>query len=61
MGVGFLLMLGEGRKMILLEEQVEETVKPVASVKVVGVGGGGGNTINSIIESGCKGIEFYEF
>jgi cell division protein FtsZ len=29
-----------------------------AVIKVIGVGGGGGNTINSIIESGYEGIEF---
>ncbi len=30
----------------------------IASIKVIGVGGAGGNTVNSIIESGCQGIEF---
>ena len=36
----------------------EEHEARVASIKVIGVGGGGGNTINSIIESGYHGIEF---
>lgn len=36
----------------------EEYEARVASIKVIGVGGGGGNTINSIIESGYHGIEF---
>ena len=27
-------------------------------IKVIGVGGAGGNTVNSIIESGCQGIEY---
>lgn len=31
---------------------------PLAKIKVVGVGGGGGNAINRMIESGVKGVEF---
>jgi cell division protein FtsZ len=36
-----------------------ELVKPskLVTIKVIGVGGAGGNTINSIIESGCDEIE----
>ncbi len=30
----------------------------IVSIKVIGIGGAGGNTVNSIIESGCQGIEF---
>ena len=29
-----------------------------ANIKVIGVGGGGGNAINSMVESGLKGVEF---
>ncbi len=29
-----------------------------AKIKVLGVGGAGGNTVNSIIESGYQGIEY---
>ena len=36
----------------------DEREKVIASIKVIGVGGGGGNTINSIIASGCNDIEF---
>jgi len=36
----------------------EEYEHRIASIKVLGVGGGGGNTINSIIESGYQGIDF---
>lgn len=51
------LLLNEGRgKMINLAK--EECEHRIASIKVLGVGGGGGNTINSIIESGYKGIDF---
>jgi cell division protein FtsZ len=42
--------------MIDLVKQEHET--RAASIKVIGVGGGGGNTINSIIDSGYEGIEF---
>lgn len=36
----------------------EEYEHRIALIKVLGVGGGGGNTINSIIESGYTGIDF---
>ena len=29
-----------------------------AKIKVIGVGGGGGNAVNSMIESGMDGVEF---
>ncbi len=44
--------------MIELEQELQEEHKQVASIKVIGVGGAGGNTVNSIIESGYKGIEY---
>lgn len=37
------------------EEQVQELM-PTASIKVVGIGGGGSNTVNSIVASGYQGI-----
>ena len=40
---------------ILLEE---ETTRMGARIKVVGVGGGGGNAVNRMIEAGIEGIEF---
>ena len=30
----------------------------LAKIKVIGLGGGGGNAINRMIESGVKGVEF---
>lgn len=42
--------------MIIFEEEKKELI-PMASIKVLGVGGGGGNTVNSLIESGYEGIE----
>ncbi len=35
---------------------VEETVG--AKIKVIGIGGGGGNAVNRMIESGIQGVEF---
>ena len=32
---------------------------PTAKIKVVGVGGGGGNAINRMIKSGLQGVEFW--
>ena len=31
---------------------------PVVKIKVIGVGGGGGNAVNRMISVGCKDIEF---
>lgn len=42
--------------MIIFEEEKKELI-PMASIKVIGVGGGGGNTVNSLIESGYEGIQ----
>ena len=45
--------------MIVFEDEKREGhVAPIASIKVIGIGGAGGNTVNSIIESGYDGIEF---
>ena len=43
--------------MIEFEQVPQSNSEPVVSIKVVGIGGAGGNTINSIIESGLQGIE----
>ena len=32
---------------------------PTAVIKVVGVGGGGGNAVNRMIKSGLHGVEFW--
>ncbi|NRH20515.1 cell division protein FtsZ [Candidatus Gracilibacteria bacterium] len=33
-------------------------ISPIANIKVVGVGGGGNNAVNRMIDSGIEGIEF---
>lgn len=38
--------------------EVIPDITPVANIKVIGVGGGGGNAVNRMIKSGLKGIEF---
>jgi cell division protein FtsZ len=38
--------------------EVTPDVSPVARIKVIGVGGGGGNALNRMIKSNIKGIEF---
>ena len=30
----------------------------LAKIKVIGVGGGGGNAVNRMVETGVKGVEF---
>jgi len=44
----------EVRKMIEIEEELQQ----VARIKVVGVGGGGGNAVNTMIASGLTGVDF---
>ena len=39
-------------------EFIKEQEIPLARIKVIGVGGGGGNTINSMIDANFHGIEF---
>lgn len=41
-----------------VEVNVGEYISPVAKIKVVGIGGGGGNTINHMIESWVQWVEF---
>ncbi len=45
--------------MIELQDEIKEDLNltPPASLKVIGIGGAGGNTVNSIIDSGCTTIE----
>lgn len=38
-------------------EQIDQQAKKTAIIKVIGVGGAGGNTVNSIIESGHLNLE----
>jgi cell division protein FtsZ len=44
--------------MIDFAQESSEKDGMIAKIKVIGVGGAGGNTVNSIIESGYQGIEF---
>ena len=36
----------------------EETLEPDVNIKVIGVGGGGGNAVNCIVDSGVNNIEY---
>src|SRR3979411_543534 len=38
--------------------ELEETVTQNARMKVVGVGGGGGNALNRMVDEGVRGVEF---
>jgi len=46
-------IMGKSRAM-----EVSQDLTPVANIKVLGVGGGGGNASNRMIKAGVKGIEF---
>jgi cell division protein FtsZ len=39
-------------------EQQAETREPIARIKVIGVGGGGSNAVNRMIDEGIQGVEF---
>ncbi len=41
-----------------LKVTIEEEPQLTAKIKVVGVGGGGGNAVNRMIQAGIKGVEF---
>jgi len=41
---------------VVLELDVE--IQQYADIKVIGIGGGGNNAINRMIEAGLKGVEF---
>jgi len=38
--------------------EVTPEITPVANIKVLGIGGGGGNAVNRMIKAGLKGIDF---
>lgn len=40
----------------LIEDQQTATTNTVPSIKVIGVGGAGGNTVNSLVDFGCEHI-----
>ncbi|HRN78320.1 MAG TPA: cell division protein FtsZ [Candidatus Dependentiae bacterium] len=42
----------------MIEFDPREEQKVIASIKVLGIGGAGSNTVNSIIDSGYQGIDF---
>ena len=37
---------------------LDEEMTNITNIKVIGVGGGGGNAVNRMVESGLRGIEF---
>ena len=39
----------------------EEMDENVTTIKVVGVGGGGGNAVNRMVADGVQGVEFIAF
>lgn len=42
----------------LEEVRLSGNISPVANIKVIGVGGGGNNAVNRMIEAGLEGVEF---
>lgn len=38
--------------------EFEQSLEKVVNIKVIGIGGGGGNAVNRMIDSGVQGVEF---
>jgi cell division protein FtsZ len=49
---------GKGRKTATMKVRLEEAATTSAKLRVIGVGGGGGNAINRMIATGVAGVEF---
>jgi cell division protein FtsZ len=47
-----------GRKNEPIKVSFDDAVPPSAKIRVIGVGGGGGNAVNRMIDAGLKGVEF---
>ncbi len=45
--------LGDSKLTVTMEDE-----QPSARIKVIGIGGGGGNAVNRMIQAGIKGVEF---
>ena len=52
------LEAGDRREEPRLRLRLEESKTSGARIKVIGVGGGGGNAVNRMVESGLDGVEF---
>jgi len=48
----------EGKNMLLMFDEEPEQEAPLTRIKVIGVGGGGGNAVNNMVRCGLKGVEF---
>ena len=44
--------------MTMVIEEIQEVGPNAPSLKVVGVGGGGGNAVNRMISAGINGVQF---
>ncbi|MCM8745356.1 cell division protein FtsZ [Thermomicrobium sp. CFH 73360] len=44
--------------MTMFDNHEDELIHSFARIKVIGVGGGGGNAVNRMIEAGVQGVEF---
>nr|XP_043611389.1 cell division protein FtsZ homolog 2-1, chloroplastic-like [Erigeron canadensis] len=64
------LLRGEGNKTVIspghddkITESLKDSTRPVnyneAKIKVIGVGGGGSNAVNRMIENAMKGVDFW--
>ena len=44
--------------MVKMAFEIDNSTADVVQIKVVGVGGGGGNAVNRMVDAGVKGVQF---
>jgi cell division protein FtsZ len=55
---GFLLIAKNREEAVVMNEHVGAAPEVGARIKVIGVGGGGGNAVNTMIQAGMPGVDF---
>ena len=55
------LRRGKSEKLSGLRLSLEDAVRQDAQIKVIGVGGGGSNAVNRMVNAGFEGVEFLNY
>jgi cell division protein FtsZ len=53
-----LIVNGEFKEISIMPFELVENYTPGATIKVVGIGGGGGNAVNQMVDASIEGVEF---
>lgn len=57
-GRSLMIQMGDDESKLSLQFEDEPETTPGANIKVIGVGGGGGNAVDRMIEAGITGVDF---